>query len=176
MLLAECGFTVRLEVAVPNLLLRPANLLVEDFTEAPHCSWMLLESIPCNRQLLLRESLPGVTRTRVAAKQVLYTGPYSIAGWRFAGLDFKTTGAWSASTTAFVRKWAQRLQMGRGAPTAQCFATLTSAISALFALAVGEQLITGMDRTRRPAPTFPYDPRNVTNEVPVIQKPSPFIT
>ena len=90
----------------------------------------------------------------VRAKQGHYAAQCSLAGWGFTGLGFETTGAWSASATSFVRRWARLLGMSSGVPALQCSASLAWAISALLAKAVGEQLLRGMGRVPLKLPSL----------------------
>ena len=146
-LLLDSGFAVQREVPLPlpQTQERPADLLVANFAE----SRPLALDISVVHPLQPSSSIAGASPGRLADERALtkinhYRAACSVAQWDFSPITFETTGAWSASTATFVRRWSLLVGMSTGSPAAKCFATLSWAVSTLLAKAVGENMARGL--------------------------------
>ena len=65
------------------------------------------------------------------------------AGWGFLPVVAETTGAWSKSSFAFIKRWSQGVSMSTGLAASESFLCLSRRLSFIVARAVARHLLRG---------------------------------
>ena len=135
-------------------LARPADLLLGSFGPAP-----LALDFSVVHPLHFNASLAEVTAGCAAERRAKEKEVESRELCRAVGRDFspvvlETTGAWSSSTSSFVRKWAKQVGLATGAPVAETLPVVSRLLSHFLARAVAQHLLRGFASSQPRLPSL----------------------